>query len=118
MTVVVLVKVNVCACFARGSSVDSAAGAVYQINLLIYTDSRPREEFKGHFQGQGQIRDQGQIWGKGQILVQGQIMVQGHPQGHCRGQGQCLYVWLYVPLASPEDCLLTAPMVPSTGLKH
>ena len=31
--------------FARGLSVDSAAGAVYQINLLIYTD-RPRQEFK------------------------------------------------------------------------
>jgi len=28
----------------------------------------------------------------------------------------CMHVWLHVPLASPEDCLLTAQLAPSTGL--
>src|SRR6218665_2911897 len=29
----------------------------------------------------------------------------------------CMHVWLYVPLASPEDCLLTASLAPSTKFR-
>ena len=32
--------------FARGSSVYSVAGAVYRINSVVYTDHRPRQDFK------------------------------------------------------------------------
>jgi len=48
--------------------------------------------------------------GQGHLQGQGQSLGEGHVQGHGRGQGQCLCVCLHVPLASPEDCLLTAPL--------
>ena len=64
--------------------------------------------------GQDHFQDQGQV--QGRILGQGQSLGQGHVQGHSRGRGQdqCLCVWIYVTLASPDDCLLTVP--PPTGL--
>ena len=61
-------------------------------------------KFKVIFQGHGQRQGQGHL--------QGQGLGEGHVQGH----GECLCVWLYLPLAKPEDCLLTAPLALSTGL--
>ena len=71
---------------------------------------------QGHLQGPGRNQSQGQSLGQEHLQGQGQSLGEGSVQGHGRGQGQCLCMWLYVPLASPEDCLLTAPLAPLTGL--
>jgi len=74
--------------------------------LRVLAEGQVHGHFKFKCQGQGRSHGQGQNLGK--------CHVQGHVRG--RGQGQCLCVWLYVPLASPDDRLLTAPLAPSTGL--
>jgi len=74
-------------------------------------------QIQGYFQGQvqGQSQGQGQSLGQGHLQGQRQSLGEGHGQ---RGQDQCLHLglYMYLPLASPEDCLLTAPLAPSTGL--
>ena len=84
-------------------------------------------QVQGHFQGQGQILGRGQILGqviskvKVKFWVKVRFWVKVISKVKVKVMSKVVVkvnvcVWLYVPLASPEDCLFTAQLAPSTGL--